>query len=108
MQSKVDELSVKPKGAETPVAELAVVVPTFNERDNIAEVVRRLEQCLRGEKLGSDFRGRRFGGRNGGARPGVRVAGSAGPLPSAHRPARAFLSMHRRDAGELRPVPRCD
>ncbi len=49
MQSKVDELSVKPKGAETPVAELAVVVPTFNERDNIAEVVRRLEQCLRGE-----------------------------------------------------------
>jgi dolichol-phosphate mannosyltransferase len=31
------------------VAELTVVVPTFNERDNISELVSRLEQCLRGK-----------------------------------------------------------
>jgi len=35
---------------ETPVEapELSVIVPTFNERDNVAEVVERLEACLGG------------------------------------------------------------
>ncbi len=37
------------RGKESRVAELAVVVPTFNERDNVPEVVNRLENCLRGE-----------------------------------------------------------
>ncbi len=49
MQSKVAELFAKTSGAEMPVAELAVIVPTFNERDNISELVSRLEQCLRGK-----------------------------------------------------------
>ena len=49
MQSKVAELFAKTSDAETLVAELAVVVPTFNERDNISELVSRLEQCLGGE-----------------------------------------------------------
>jgi dolichol-phosphate mannosyltransferase len=31
-----------------PILELSIVVPTFNERDNIAELVRRLDQCLTG------------------------------------------------------------
>ncbi len=31
------------------VAEFSVIVPTFNERDNILEVVERLEACLRDE-----------------------------------------------------------
>src|SRR5579864_6780236 len=30
-------------------AELSVIVPAFNERDNVSEVVSRLEQCLQGE-----------------------------------------------------------
>jgi dolichol-phosphate mannosyltransferase len=30
-------------------AELSVIVPTFNERDNIEEVVSRLDRCLRGK-----------------------------------------------------------
>jgi len=31
-----------------PAPELAVIVPTYNERDNVDAIVRRLEQCLRG------------------------------------------------------------
>ena len=49
MQSEVARLFERTSGAERPVAELTVVVPTFNERDNISEVASRLEQCLRGE-----------------------------------------------------------
>ena len=29
-----------------PGAELSIVVPTFNERENVAELIRRLDQCL--------------------------------------------------------------
>ena len=49
MQSKVAELLARTNGGERTVAELAVIVPTFNERDNISDLVSRLEQCLRGE-----------------------------------------------------------
>jgi dolichol-phosphate mannosyltransferase len=49
MQSKVAESFDRTSGEERQVAELAVVVPAFNERDNISEVVSRLEQCLRRE-----------------------------------------------------------
>jgi len=34
--------------APAPVVELSVIVPTFNERDNVLEVVRRLEASLEG------------------------------------------------------------
>jgi dolichol-phosphate mannosyltransferase len=34
--------------AANPVTELSVIVPTFNERDNVVEVVQRLEVCLEG------------------------------------------------------------
>src|SRR5580658_3201134 len=33
---------------ENQMVELSVIVPTFNERDNIAEVVARLDKCLSG------------------------------------------------------------
>src|SRR5438270_6786006 len=49
MQAKVAELFDRTNGAERQVAELAVVVPAFNERDNIFELVSRLQQCLQGE-----------------------------------------------------------
>jgi dolichol-phosphate mannosyltransferase len=49
MQSEVAKLFARTSAAEMPVAELAVIVPTFNERDNVSELVSRLEQCLRGE-----------------------------------------------------------
>ena len=49
MQTQVAELSAITSGAERVVAELTVVVPTFNERDNISELVSRLELCLRGK-----------------------------------------------------------
>jgi len=49
MQSKVAELFERTNGTERPVAELAVIVPTFNERDNLSELVSRLDQCLQGE-----------------------------------------------------------
>ena len=49
MQNEIAEALPVPRGADTCVAELAVVVPTFNERNNASEVVSRLEDCLRGE-----------------------------------------------------------
>ncbi len=49
MHSEVAELFARTGAADTPAAEFAVVVPTLNERDNISEVVSRLEQCLRGK-----------------------------------------------------------
>jgi dolichol-phosphate mannosyltransferase len=49
VQNEIAELLPAPSGTDTRVAELAVVVPTFNERDNVSEVVSRLEDCLRGE-----------------------------------------------------------
>ncbi len=49
MQSEVAELSATRSAADMPVAEFAVIVPTFNERDNISELVSRIEQCLRGK-----------------------------------------------------------
>jgi dolichol-phosphate mannosyltransferase len=48
MQSKVAELLERTSGVERQVAELAVIVPTFNERDNVLELVSRLDQCLPG------------------------------------------------------------
>lgn len=49
MQSEVAELFAKTNSVEMSVAELTVVVPTFNERDNISELVSRLDECLRGK-----------------------------------------------------------
>src|ERR1700722_11994279 len=49
MQSKVAELLDRTSGEERQVAELTVIVPAFNERENVYEVVSRLEQCLGGE-----------------------------------------------------------
>ena len=49
MQTEVAELFARTRAADMPVAEFTVVVPTFNERDNISELVSRLEQCLQGK-----------------------------------------------------------
>lgn len=49
MESEVGELFARTSAAQMPLGELTVVVPTFNERENISELVTRLEQCLRGE-----------------------------------------------------------
>jgi dolichol-phosphate mannosyltransferase len=46
MQSKAVELLDRTGRTERQVAELTVIVPTFNERDNISELVRRLDRCL--------------------------------------------------------------
>ncbi len=43
-------LATSPLQLERQVAELSVIVPTFNERDNVLEVVRRLEACLNGSR----------------------------------------------------------
>jgi len=48
MQSVVEFLD-KTSRVERQVAELAVIVPTFNERDNVLELVRRLDRCLEGK-----------------------------------------------------------
>lgn len=48
MQSQVANF-VSEQDAAAAIAELSVIVPAFNERDNVSEVVSRLEQCLQGE-----------------------------------------------------------
>lgn len=35
-----------PKSVPGPGAELSIIVPTFNERENVAELIRRLDKCL--------------------------------------------------------------
>ena len=49
MQSEIGELLARTGAAELAPAELTVVVPTFNERDNVVELVSRLEQSLQGK-----------------------------------------------------------
>lgn len=49
MQNERPELFVRTRAAEVQVAELTVIVPTFNERDNVSELVSRLDQCLKGK-----------------------------------------------------------
>ena len=49
MQTKVAALLDRTIVEERQVAELTVIVPAFNERDNVSEVVSRLERCLGGE-----------------------------------------------------------
>ena len=49
METTVAELFDRVGDRAIQVAELAVVVPTFNERDNISEIVSRLERCLLGK-----------------------------------------------------------
>jgi dolichol-phosphate mannosyltransferase len=46
MKTQTAELSVE--RTDSQLIELSIIVPTFNERDNIAEVVARLNRCLTG------------------------------------------------------------
>jgi dolichol-phosphate mannosyltransferase len=46
MQSKVAQSFASTAAVEMTVPELTVVIPTFNERDNVSELVSRLDQCL--------------------------------------------------------------
>ena len=48
MQNAVAELFARSNSGEIP-AEFAVIVPTSNERDNVTELVSRLDQCLQGK-----------------------------------------------------------
>jgi dolichol-phosphate mannosyltransferase len=49
MQSEVAEIFVTSTDAAVRPAEFAVIVPTFNERDNVIELVSRLDRCLEGK-----------------------------------------------------------
>ena len=42
--------------AASATAELSVIVPTFNERDNVREIVSRIDRSLTGKSVGGDFR----------------------------------------------------
>src|ERR1700756_725464 len=46
MKSQTDEIFIDRLARQ--MVELSIIVPTFNERDNVAEVVERLDVCLRG------------------------------------------------------------
>ena len=64
-------------------SELTVVVPTFKERDNIAELLRRLRACARRRRLGGGLRRRQLPRRHRGGRQGDRIARSARALSEA-------------------------
>lgn len=46
MKTQTAEVSID--RMESQMVELSIIVPTFNERDNVAEVVERLDACLTG------------------------------------------------------------
>jgi len=48
LQTEESPIEPAARKAPAPVVELSVIVPTFNERDNVLEVVRRLEAALAG------------------------------------------------------------
>ena len=84
--------------------ELTVVIPTLNERDNVAPLVERLNRSLAGHPLGGDLCRRRFTrrhrrcgarGRRGGRATSAACSGSGGA--GCRRPAsRASSPAHRR------------
>src|ERR1700722_2018987 len=49
MESQVLTYDTPLHSAANATAELSVIVPTFNERDNVSEVVSRLDRSLQGE-----------------------------------------------------------
>src|SRR3984885_14013490 len=49
MESQVLTYDTPLHSAVSATAELSVIVPTFNERDNVSEVVSRLDRSLQGE-----------------------------------------------------------
>lgn len=49
MEIEIQTLDVANNANESHPAEFSIIVPTFNERDNILEVVHRLEACLKGK-----------------------------------------------------------
>ena len=53
-----DAIRPGPEGPPLPVVlpQLSVVVPTFNERDNVVALFRRLETALAGDNVGGHFR----------------------------------------------------
>jgi len=48
IESRTTTLSAENGESPGQVPELSVIVPTFNERDNVAEIVQRLEASLSG------------------------------------------------------------
>ena len=99
-----------PKTRRRPLVapQLSVVVPTFNERDNVTTLYRRLEATFGAHRLGSRVRRRQFARRHlgSGARPGA--SGSPRPLHPAHRPARPVRRLHRGHSGLQRALCRRD
>jgi len=85
--------------------ELSVIVPTFNEKENIAELIGRLAACLINHswKWFSSTTTRRTA-----LRPGARArsGGYRGPLHSENRPPRPILRLHRGHARDHGPYSR--
>ena len=79
-------------------------MPTFNERDNVTALYRRLEADARRHRLGSDLRRRQFPRRHlgGGARAGA--AGFPRPLHPPDRAARPVGRLHRGHSGLQRAL----
>jgi len=48
MQAQLSEIERRSDPLQNQMIELSVIVPTFNERDNVEEVVQRLGACLEG------------------------------------------------------------
>ena len=49
---------IEPRPVAAKAPELTLVIPTLNERENIAPLLERLELALAGHALGSDLRRR--------------------------------------------------
>ncbi len=86
------------EAADRPL-ELAIVLPTLNEKANIAPMVAAARSGARAERLGSGVRRRQFEGRHRRGGAPHRPDRPAHPRDPAHRPPRP---RQRRDRGHVR------
>ncbi len=88
----------QPQTAMPAAAQLSVVIPTFKERDNVAELLRRLDTALAGVRWEAIFVDDNSPDGTRRSRKGAGGAGPARALPAPRRAARLGRGLHRRDA----------
>ena len=84
--------------ARTAGVELSIVIPTFKERGNVAELVRRLERTLAGVAWEAIFVDDNSPDGTADAVKEIASARSARALPAPGRPPRPGRRLHRRHA----------
>ena len=84
--------------------QLAVIVPTFNERDNVVSLYDKVTKALGDDSVRIHRRRRQFPRRHRRGRQGTGAAARQCALHPPHRPSRPELGCDRRHFGQRRPL----